>query len=180
MITVSPKVWVFIVILIFSLVAIGFAISRWLKWKDPLRAIVGVCVILLLFGGYSFFAIRSEYANKLFYQYRNHIMKKFDYVFDVDLENIGPYCGIAIFVRDEQVDYETIEPIFTEAMKEIYQESLFPYLVKKHKGDIRELEICIYNNQQKIVHRFERTKDPDIWEYEGDRSKKFKVSDYVE
>ena len=169
-----------ILILVMGLILVIGFICWFMKLKGKKKTIIGASVGLLLLSVFYFFVIRYANANKEFYQYKRHIMKTFNYVYDVGLENIGPDCIIEIYVKDKQVDYGTIEPIFIEAMKEIYQESLFPYLVKKQNGDILFLDIFISNNQRKTEHRFVSTGDFEIWEYEGDRSKKFKVSDYVE
>ncbi|MBO4291680.1 MAG: hypothetical protein J5898_07215, partial [Lachnospiraceae bacterium] len=170
----------FIVILIIALVAMGFAISRWLKWKEPLRSIIGVGFILVILGVISYFQILQIVENKEFYQYKKEITKEFDYISIGKINNIGPHCIIDIYVKDEFYNYEAIEPVFIKAMTTIYQDSYFQYLKQIHGGEIGDLGIDFCDKYGMAYYRFKSNSDLDLWIYEGDSSKKFIVSDYVE
>ena len=58
-------------------------------------------------------------------------MEKSDYIANIQLQDIGPCCGIAIHIKYNQFDYDMIEPIFINAMKEIYRDSFFHILLRK-------------------------------------------------
>ena len=148
-----------------------------MKKKAIIICLVCICLI-------SFILIRYKMVDSTFYQYKKQIITEFKYVDKVELRNYGPYCTVAIYVKDKHFDYEELEPVFIKAMTEIYQESNFQYFLEEHiksaSGEMAFLKIHFYNRNEEELYRFTSYKDFDIWELESNRSVQFRVSDYLQ
>lgn len=150
--------------------------------KNKLIIILLIILTLILIG------VTVNYiSNKTLYQIELELRDEFDNVKGIDISGYGPHCYINIYIDEEESEFEDIEPIFISMMKKVHEKDNYNYIKEKQSKNINEelvfLHICFYTSKKReaeSVFEFSSFKDFKEWKADGDSTKKYTLSDYLD
>ena len=178
---------IILIFIILIILTIYFVNNKMMKLNrdnvSKKNKIIGVFLILLtlLLTG----TVAHYINNRTLYQLESELKEEFDNVNCIDISGYGPHCYINVYVEESK--FEDIEPIFITVMRNIHKKENFDYISeaqsKNTNGELVFLHICFYTSKKReaeSVFEFSSYKDFQEWELDGDSSKKYNLSDYID
>ena len=118
---------------------------------------IRVGVFLFVLG----FKIKDYRENPLWYEFKGSLMKENHLIKSISRSYPGPHYAISIYLKNESIDFDIVEPIFETFLKELnrleFVEELYTNYEKTH-GQFATMEVSFSLNgkgDSPFYYRFE-------------------------